>query len=76
MRFLEYAKTPCTPDLENRFIYWMACSFRAQESFRMAKGEEEVTLYNTKRRRVTHASFRVGFYRLMNYITGIDASTV
>uniref|UniRef100_A0A8C1RW95 Bromodomain and WD repeat domain containing 1 n=1 Tax=Cyprinus carpio TaxID=7962 RepID=A0A8C1RW95_CYPCA len=32
--------------------------YRAQESFRMAKGEEEVTLYNTKRRRVTHASFR------------------
>ncbi|XP_073673576.1 bromodomain and WD repeat-containing protein 3 [Garra rufa] len=32
--------------------------YRAQESFRIAKGEEEVTLYNTKRRRVTHATFR------------------
>ncbi|KTF87485.1 hypothetical protein cypCar_00040270, partial [Cyprinus carpio] len=32
--------------------------YRAQESFRISKGEEEVTLYNTKRRRVTHASFR------------------
>ncbi|KAL1260016.1 hypothetical protein QQF64_007843 [Cirrhinus molitorella] len=32
--------------------------YRAQESFRIAKGEEEVTLYYNKRRRVTHASFR------------------
>ncbi|XP_051521574.1 bromodomain and WD repeat-containing protein 3-like isoform X7 [Myxocyprinus asiaticus] len=32
--------------------------YRAQESFRSAKGDEEVTLYITKKRRVTHASFR------------------
>ncbi|KAK7172228.1 hypothetical protein R3I93_004517 [Phoxinus phoxinus] len=32
--------------------------YRAQESFRTAKGDEEVSLYNIKRRRVTHASFR------------------
>uniref|UniRef100_A0A8C1Q6Q2 Bromodomain and WD repeat domain containing 1 n=1 Tax=Cyprinus carpio TaxID=7962 RepID=A0A8C1Q6Q2_CYPCA len=35
-----------------------ASGYRAQESFRMAKGEEEVTLYNTKRRRVAHTTFR------------------
>ncbi|XP_067306193.1 bromodomain and WD repeat-containing protein 3 isoform X2 [Pseudorasbora parva] len=32
--------------------------YRAQESFRAAKGDEEVNLYNIKRRRVIHASFR------------------
>ncbi|XP_051963110.1 bromodomain and WD repeat-containing protein 3-like isoform X4 [Xyrauchen texanus] len=32
--------------------------YRTQESFRSAKGDEEVTLYITKKRRVTHASFR------------------
>ncbi|XP_051534909.1 bromodomain and WD repeat-containing protein 3 [Myxocyprinus asiaticus] len=32
--------------------------YRAQESFRSAKGDEEVTLYNKKKRRVTHTSFR------------------
>ncbi|KTG35239.1 hypothetical protein cypCar_00016718 [Cyprinus carpio] len=35
-----------------------ASGYRAQESFRTAKGEEEVTLYNTKRRRVAHTTFR------------------
>ncbi|XP_031429776.1 bromodomain and WD repeat-containing protein 1 [Clupea harengus] len=29
-----------------------------QESFRIAKGEEELTLYNIKKRRVIHSSFR------------------
>ncbi|XP_056612929.1 bromodomain and WD repeat-containing protein 3 [Triplophysa dalaica] len=33
-------------------------SYKAQESYRAVKGEEEVTLYNTKKRRVTHATFR------------------
>ncbi|XP_056329070.1 bromodomain and WD repeat-containing protein 3 isoform X2 [Danio aesculapii] len=32
--------------------------YRAQESFRTAKGDEEVNLYNTKKRRVTHSTFR------------------
>ncbi|XP_051965778.1 bromodomain and WD repeat-containing protein 3-like [Xyrauchen texanus] len=32
--------------------------YRAQESFRSSKGDEEVTLYNTKKRRVTHTSFK------------------
>lgn len=35
-----------------------ASSYRSQESFRSVKGEEEVAFYNTKKRRVTHASFR------------------
>ncbi|XP_016397439.1 bromodomain and WD repeat-containing protein 3 isoform X2 [Sinocyclocheilus rhinocerous] len=35
-----------------------ASGYRAQESFRITKGEEEVTLYNTKRRRVAHTTFR------------------
>ncbi|XP_051717573.1 bromodomain and WD repeat-containing protein 3 isoform X1 [Ctenopharyngodon idella] len=35
-----------------------ASGYRAQESFRTSKGDEEVSLYNIKRRRVTHASFR------------------
>lgn len=33
-------------------------SYKSQELCRAVKGEEEVTLYNTKKRRVTHASFR------------------
>ncbi|XP_052432071.1 bromodomain and WD repeat-containing protein 3 [Carassius gibelio] len=35
-----------------------ASCYRAQESFRIAKGEEEVTLYSSKRRRVAHTTFR------------------
>lgn len=53
----------------------MDSSFRAQESFRTAKGDEEVSLYNIKKRRVTHASFRVGWFFLMNCIMVINVST-
>lgn len=53
----------------------MTSSFRAQESFRTSKGDEEVSLYNIKRRRVTHASFRVRFFLLTNCIMDIDVNT-
>ncbi|KAI4883177.1 hypothetical protein NFI96_033131, partial [Prochilodus magdalenae] len=33
-------------------------AYRSQESFRISKGEEEITLYNTKKRRITHSTFR------------------
>ncbi|KAL7842664.1 hypothetical protein SRHO_G00243530 [Serrasalmus rhombeus] len=33
-------------------------AYRSQESYRTAKGEEEITLYNTKKRRITHSTFR------------------
>ncbi|TRY85163.1 hypothetical protein DNTS_006353 [Danionella cerebrum] len=35
-----------------------ASGYRIQESFRTSKGEDEVVIYNTKKRRVTHATFR------------------
>ncbi|XP_076838375.1 bromodomain and WD repeat-containing protein 3 isoform X2 [Brachyhypopomus gauderio] len=33
-------------------------TYRFQDSFRVAKGEEEIALYNARKRRVTHGTFR------------------
>ncbi|XP_066508163.1 bromodomain and WD repeat-containing protein 3-like isoform X1 [Hoplias malabaricus] len=33
-------------------------AYRAQESYRLAKGEEEIILYNSKKRRITNSTFR------------------
>lgn len=47
-------------------------SLREQEDVRSAKGEDEITLYNTKKRRIIYSSCRVGTIR--NLLGGISVS--
>lgn len=43
------------------FFKQYANVFRDQDDIRTAKGDAEITLYNTKKRRIIYSSCRVGF---------------
>uniref|UniRef100_A0A4W6D160 Bromodomain and WD repeat domain containing 1 n=1 Tax=Lates calcarifer TaxID=8187 RepID=A0A4W6D160_LATCA len=48
-------------------------SYRDQEDIRTAKGDEEVALYNAKKRRIIYSSCRVGFF-FLQYHTSSEYS--